>query len=48
MFQGEWRLAGTDVPELDREVAGGRGEDVLGGGVEENLSDLPAGLSGMW
>ena len=34
------RLAGLNVPELDREIARGGGEDVLGGGVEEDLSDL--------
>lgn len=36
------RLAGLDVPELDGEVARGGGEDVLGGGVEVDLSDLSA------
>lgn len=34
------RLAGLDVPELDREIARGGGEDVLGGGVEDDLSDF--------
>lgn len=33
-------LASLDVPELDGEVARSRGKDILGGGVEEDLSDL--------
>lgn len=37
------RLAGLDVPQLDGEVARGGGEYVLGGGVEVDLSDFPAG-----
>jgi hypothetical protein len=41
MLEGEIRLAGADIPELDREVAGCGCEDILGGGVEENLSNLP-------
>jgi len=41
MLEGEIRLAGADIPELDREVAGCGGEDILGGGVEENLANLP-------
>lgn len=46
MLEGQRGLAGFDVPELNGVIAGGGGEDVFGGGVEENLSDFPtAGIS---
>jgi hypothetical protein len=34
-------LARRNVPELDGEVARGGGEDVFGGGVEEDLAYFP-------
>ena len=36
---------GFDVPQLDGVVAGGTGQDVLGGGVDEDVTDLPGGMS---
>jgi hypothetical protein len=36
--------ASLDVPELYGVVAGRTGEDVLGGGVEEDMTDLPAAV----
>lgn len=32
--------AGANIPKLDGEVSRGRGENVLGGRVEKNLSDF--------
>lgn len=40
VLDGDGGLAGLDIPELDRQVAGGRGENVFGGGVEEDMADL--------
>lgn len=40
LLEGESGLARGDVPELDGQIAGGGRQDVLGGGVEEDLSDL--------
>lgn len=40
VLQGVGGLAGANVPQLDREVAGRGREDVLGGGVEEDLANL--------
>jgi hypothetical protein len=40
VFERELRSTGFDVPELDRVVAGCRGEDVLGGRVEQDVSDF--------
>ena len=40
VLEGKRRLAGVDIPKLDGEVARGRGENVFGRGVEENLSNL--------
>lgn len=42
MFEREWRLAGCDIPDLDCKVAGRGGKDILGRGVEQDLSDLSA------
>ena len=41
MLQRVVALAGRNVPDLDGEIARGRGEDVFGRGVEEDLSDFP-------
>ena len=30
-----------DIPDLDEVITGCRGEDVLGGRVEDDLSDFP-------
>lgn len=40
MLERQDRLAGANVPQLDREVARSRGKDVFGRGVEEDLSDF--------
>jgi hypothetical protein len=37
--------AGLDVPHLDRVVARGTGQHVLGGGVEQDVADFPMGVS---
>jgi len=42
VLQRDAGLAGADVPELDGEVARGRGKNVFGGGVEQDLPDLSA------
>ena len=33
--------ASLDIPEFDSEVTRGTGEDILSGGVEENMADFP-------
>jgi len=42
VLEGQVGLASANIPQLDGEVAGGGGENVFGGGVEEDMSDLPA------
>lgn len=42
VLEGQVRLAGANVPQLDRVVARGGGEDVFGRRVEEDLSDFSA------
>lgn len=46
--QGQGRLASGDIPELDGEIAGRGGENVLGGRVEDDLADLPVSLCQMY
>lgn len=41
VLEDERRLAGTNIPDFDVEVAGRGGEDVFGGWVEEDLPDFP-------
>lgn len=40
MRESQVVLAGADVPELDCEVARGRGEDVIGRGVKQDLPNF--------
>lgn len=42
MSKGSGGLAGADIPELDSQIARCGCEDVFGGGVEEDLSNLSA------
>ena len=41
MLEGQGRLTGANIPQLDGEVTRGGGEDVLSGRVEEDLPDFP-------
>lgn len=45
VLESQGSLACADVPHLDREIARGGGEDIFGRRVEENVSDLPGGVS---
>lgn len=45
VLQLQWCLSGANVPELDGKVARSGGEDVLGRGVEKDLTDLSMRLS---
>ncbi len=40
VFERVYSRPGANVPKLDGEISGGRGEDVFGGRVEENLADF--------
>jgi hypothetical protein len=40
MLKSQGRIPRPDIPELDSIVAGGGSEDVLCGGVEQNLTDF--------
>lgn len=42
VLEGQRSLTGADIPQLDSEVTRGRSQDVLGGRVEEDLSNFPA------
>jgi hypothetical protein len=44
VLERELRQTGLDVPELYGVVARCTGEDVLGGGVEEDMANLPMTL----
>lgn len=44
MLESELRQTGLDVPELYGVVARCTSEDVLGGGVEEDMADLPVAV----
>ena len=44
MLERELWQTGLDVPELYGVVARRAGKDVLGGGVEEDMADLPVAL----
>lgn len=46
MAEHQGRLACAHVPDFDGEVARRRRQDVLGRGVEEDLSDLSEGGGG--
>lgn len=39
--QSQLRSARFDIPDLDGIIAGGRSQDVFGGGVEKNVAYLP-------
>jgi hypothetical protein len=43
MPEAELGHAGLDIPDLDRVVAGCASKDVLGGSVEEDVTDFPTG-----
>ena len=44
MLEGQFRSTGLHIPNLDRLVAGGTSEDVLGCRIEENVADLPVSV----
>lgn len=44
MLESELRQTGLDVPELYGVVARCTSEDVLGGGVEEDVANLPTAV----
>lgn len=46
MGKGEPRFAGFDIPHLHGAIARRGGEDILGCGVEEDVSDFPVTVSG--
>lgn len=45
VLQSVTSLPGTDIPQLNSLIAGRRGQDVLGGRVEENMSNFPGNQS---
>lgn len=42
VFEGELSAPSLDIPNLDGVVARGASKDVLGGGVEKDMANLPA------
>lgn len=44
VLQGEIGLTGTNVPQLDGKIARSRSQDILGGRVEEDLSDFSGSM----
>ena len=48
MLERKIGLAGTDVPQLDGEIARCRGEDIVGGGVEEDLTNFSRSMLEPW
>jgi hypothetical protein len=45
VLQRQLRDTGFDIPHLDGVVARGTGQNILGGGVEEHVADLPESVS---
>lgn len=39
------RISLIDIPDLDEVITGCGGEDILGGRVEDDLSDFPVQIS---
>lgn len=42
VLERDLRLPTRDIPELDGEIPRGRGQDVLGCGIEQDLANFPA------